>query len=338
MGEVTVYSVDVDASLDGIMSGLQKTVGDVALAATQAVADKYRTMFEDLNEAAKHSAETQDLIIQFARKFQPMNSDAFNYVLQLKVFAQTMKQDKIPTIEDCLETDIPDVEAVSDVVQEIVEAFEPLVELFDKVQAGYATLLDEAQALDLQAQKQIVNSESQASTAETALAIGIGAVAVSGAGAGVGIVVLWSGSLAAACMGPVGWSLLLGVGAVGGTITAIASHEAKTTHHQIVASMAKVDKVMREITQLVYRHRNELQDICASLKKLADDSKTLDKSLCQWKDKQGEGKSTKVPCGRAKRQLGVMRDDCTVLEKKCDTYIETEKGARIGLLNIVGGR
>jgi len=340
--KMTISEVDLDESLIKVCEGIGKTVAGTTLASAVALGEMYQKMFSDLTTVAASSKEIQDQVVLFASRFRPMNSAAFRYVVKLKHFSQAMQKDKIPSIQDALGSDVPDLDFVSDVVVEITEAFTPVVSLFNEVRDGYNGLCDEANATSVQAQHQHNVSAGQRTTAEVAEVAGVLALSTSATGAvalgtaiGVPGLAAWSTSVAAACMGPAGWIALIGVGAVAGGVAVGGGILAKKTHEQVMKDMEKVHLVMNEIVELVHKHSKELETICETLSKVASDSKILDKALSDWKDKHAAGRNIQLPCKRAKRQLKTMMGDCQKLENECDGYIETEKAGRFSAFKII---
>lgn len=320
------------ADLEQVFGLIRASVGETTLSGAKAVSQKYRQMFDDLNEAVSRSEETQSMLFNFAARFRPMNDRAFEYVLKLKFFARHMRDDKIPTIQDSLDDD--DFETLTEVVQEIADLFKPIVKCFDEVVAGYSALQDEATQLDLTAQQQIRESQRQVQTADRAQRLG--AAAVMGSlteAAGVGVVAA-AGSLPAA-LAPVG--LLTGAAGVLviGSVAVFAGKEAKKTHQQIVEDMRKLDMVMQDIVVTVEKHGKELRQISAALESLAGNTDTLSKRVHDGRTKKEEGKKLKAQKNGAARQLQAMTTDCNSLEENCDQYLETEQAGQTRIWNLL---
>lgn len=334
---------DVDVKMENLMKGIAKTVQASALTAAEKIAEKYNKMFEDLEKAAKHSEDITDKMVQFANRFRPMNNQALRYVLKLKGFSQAMRKDKIKTIQEALGQDDPDIGMVSEVVEEITESFKPLVDLFHTVRDGYGELTSEANQLSLVAQQQQNSSEKQKTTAEIAKDAGEFATGVSGGGAlvcgacwiGNGSLAAWATAPACVVIGPLGWMSLVGIGGVAGIAAWAGGAEAEKAHRQIIKDMEMVTDVMNDIVLLVNKHCAELELICETLTNIKEDAEILDKTMRKMKENDASGKSIRLPCNRANRQLESMSDDCTKLEASCDKYIETEKNGQKGVWNIV---
>jgi len=211
------------------------------------------------------------------------------------------------------------------------------------VRNDYQDLSTEAGQLSIQAQLQFDNSDGKITTTQQATKYGKAAVAVSASGGtimGSGVVLMgsatWSTTtIAGACMGPPGWAALIGTIFITGGVAFVGGEVAKDTHEQIKKRMTTLQQVMQEIIQLVFTHSKQLEEICATLEKVTEECKALEKAAKTFERKQESGKNTTVPCQRAKRLLVTMIEDCQTLEMRCDEYIEAERHGQDGVKDIM---
>jgi len=120
---------------------------------------------------------------------------------------------------------------------------------------------------------------------------------------------------------PVGWGFfaLSGAAVLAGGSGVVVSEMSRRTHSALEEIGKKVEGVMTQISGLMTKHMNQLNQIDIKMKEVVTTSKTITAS-CE----KAKVKFTATQKNRVKRSLGNLDKHLEELVELCEEYVQTE--------------